>query len=497
MNKRLKIIVSGLLCLMIVVLTGCQAIGGLDINKALTNAVSIKSFEGNGSLSLEFTNDGTAKPLKLGDVALSSLGKLDLTITSMKQSEPNSLSLTGKVSIMNHSIPFSLQLTKAQLSILIDNNPKPIVFKLDAMIGQSINIGGFDISAIFADPDKLLTLLSPFVISKLPDLKNVSVSTVNEKINEESLDLQKVHVELNSAETLAFAKGLLKNIADKPEEVKILITQVLRAFYNAPVVKEGETDYFAGIIDGITQTIVDLLKKSAAGLDTAAGTEGVAALLNDKTSLKTDVYLDSSTQIRKLGLDVNLGGAIKAAGSFSFWKVNQPVTADPAMTIPSDAFQWGGTSIMAHLLKSMNSDSDAYKLLYNDLKVLKREIKLVVPPVEKSGKVAIGSSYISKDGRTMVPVRYISETLDSEVTWDAVKKQATIVDIMTGKTIIITLGSKNATVDGVEVPMDNPATAAVLVNGSTYVPLGFISQALTGEKAGWDQATKTVSISKK
>jgi hypothetical protein len=129
--------------------------------------------------------------------------------------------------------------------------------------------------------------------------------------------------------------------------------------------------------------------------------------------------------------------------------------------------------------------------------VLKREIKLVVPPVDKSGKVAKDSSYISKDGRTMVPVRYIAETLDSEVTWDAVKKQATIVDIMTGKTIIITLGSKNATVDGAVVPMDDPATAAVLVNGSTYVPLGFISKALTGEKAGWDPVTKTVSISKK
>ncbi|CAK4854399.1 unnamed protein product [Aphanomyces euteiches] len=145
----------------------------------------------------------------------------------------------------------------------------------------------------------------------------------------------------------------------------------------------------------------------------------------------------------------------------------------------------------------MNSDSDAYKLLHDDLQVLKREIKLVVQPTDKSGKVALGSSYISKDGRTMVPVRYIAETLDSDVTWDSAKKQATIIDIMTGKTIIITLGSKNATVDGKVVAMDNPATAAVLVNGSTYVPLGFISQALTGEKAGWDAATKTVSISKK
>jgi hypothetical protein len=496
MNKRLKIIVSGLLCLLLVGLAGCQ-VAGTKINDALINAVNMKSYEGNGSLSLEFVKDGTAKPLKLGEVELASLGKIDLTITSLKQAEPNVLSLAGKASMMNRSIPFTMQLNKAQLAILIDNNPKPIIFKLDAMIGESIKISGFDISAIFADPVKLLSLLSPFVIGKLPDVKNVSLSNVNEKINEESLDLQKIHVELNSAETLAFAKSLLKNIADKPEELKILITQILKAFYNIPEVKKGEVDIFGGVIDGVTQTIVDLLTKTAAGLDTAAGSDGAAALLNDKTSLKSDVYLDSKTQIRKLGLDVNLGGAIKAIGSFSFWKVNQPVTADAAMKIPKDAFQWEGTSIMAHLLKSMNSSSDAYKLLYNDLKVLNKEIKLVVPLPDNSGKVATGSSFISKDGRTMVPVRYISETLDSEVTWDAAKKQATIIDIMTGKTIIITLGSKNATVDGAVVPMDNPATAAVLVNGSTYVPLGFISKALTGEKAGWDQASRTVSISKK
>jgi hypothetical protein len=193
-------------------------------------------------------------------------------------------------------------------------------------------------------------------------------------------------------------------------------------------------------------------------------------------------------------MDINLGGAIKAVGSFSFWKVNQAVTADPAMSIPSDAFQWEGTSIMAHLLKSMNSSSDAYQLLLNDLQVLKKEVKMIVPPYDKSGKVTAGSAYISKTNRTMVPVRYISETLDSDVKWDAAKKQVTIIDIMTGKTIVLTLNSTKATIDGKAVTLDSPAT---LTNASTYVPVGFIAEALTGAKPGWDQATKTVTISKK
>jgi hypothetical protein len=239
--------------------------------------------------------------------------------------------------------------------------------------------------------------------------------------------------------------------------------------------------------------LVEQLQILSTSLDSAASTDGgLSSFLNDKTSIKTDLYLDSSIQLRKIAMDLNLGGTIKAAGSMSFWKVNQAVTPDPAISIPSDAFQWEGSSIMAHYLKSLNTSSDTYQLLMNDLHVLSKNIKLIVPPSDKSGKVAIGSAYISKDGRTMVPVRYISETLDSEVKWDAAKKQVTIIDILSGKTIVLTLNSTKATIDGQETTLESPAT---LTNGSTYVPLGFIALSLGAEK-GWDQATRTVTITK-
>jgi hypothetical protein len=494
MNKRLKVIVSGLLCLLMVGLAGCT-IAGKKLDDALNNAVNMKSYEGSGSLSLEFANDGAAKPMKLGEVSLASLGKIDLNITSMKQAVPDTLSLAGSFSILNRNIPFSMELNKAQLALLIDNNPKPIVFKLDKMIGESVKVSGFDISAIFANPDKLLTLLSPFVISKLPEIKNVSMSSVNEKINEESLDLQKFHIELNSAEALEFAKGLLTSIAADQAGIKTLVSQILNSFFNIPAAKEGEMDIFGGIIDGVVKSLVEQVQALADGLDKTASSDGVSALLNEKTRIKSDLYLDSKDQIRKLGLDLNLGGSIKASGSFSFWNVNQAVTPAPAIDTTKDAFQWEGTSIMAHLIKSMNSSSEAYKLLMTDLKVLNKEIKLVVS-TNKTGKLEEGSAYISKDGRTMVPVRYISETLDSEVKWDAVKKQVTITDIITGKIIVLTLNSLKATIDG-KAAVPALDSAAVIVNGSTYVPVGFIAQALTGSKSGWDPATRTVSISKK
>jgi hypothetical protein len=493
MNSRMKTIGSGLLCLLLVILTGCSAIGGLNVDKVLTNAVNVQSYEGSGSLSIEFSKNGTAKPMKIGDVELSSLGRIDLVITSMKKPEPNKLFLTGKVHLMNKEIPFSLQLNKAQLSILLENNPKPIVFNLDSLIGNSLKVEGIDLSTIFGEPNKLLNLLSPFVISKLPDLKNVSVAAVNEKINEESVDLQKVHVELNSTEAIDFVKGLLANIAADPAGVKALVSQLYKAFFVTTAPKEGELDFSNVIIDYASKMIIKELQKLSVSLDSKVSEKAIASLWNDKTSLKTDLYLDGSTQVRKLAMDLNLGGTIKAAGSMQFWKVNQAISAEPAVAIPSDAFKWEGSSKMAHLLKSLDKDSATYQLLLNDLHVMNKEIKMTLPPYDKSGKVAVGSPYISKTNRTMVPVRYVSETLDAEVTWDAKKKQATIIDILSGKTIVLTLGSKKATVDGKETNLDSPAA---LINGLTYVPVGFIVQSL-GAELGWNQATRTVSISKK
>jgi hypothetical protein len=493
MNKRIKTIIGGLLCLLIVVMTGCSSIGGLDVNKVLTNAVNVKSYEGSGSLSIEFTKDSAAKPMKLGDVELASLGKIDLTITSMKQSEPNKLSAAGKINIKGKEIPFSLQLNKAQLSILVENNPKPVVFNFDSILGESFKVQGIDLSTIFGEPNKLLNALSPFVISKLPDLKNVSVAAVNEKINEESVDLQKVHAELNSAEAIEFVKGLLAKIVEKPEEVKALVSQLYKAFFVTAAPQEGELDFSNVIIEYASNMIIEQLQKLSVSLDSKTSEGALASLLNDKTSIKTDLYLDGSAEIRKLALDLNLGGSIQATGSMQFWKVNQTVIPDPVITVSDDAFKWEGNSKMAHLLKSLDKNSATYQLLLNDLHVMSKQIKMTLPPYDKSGKVAEGSPYISRTNRTMVPVRYVSETLDAEVSWDAKKKRATIVDILSGKTIVLTLGSNKATVDGKITNLDSPAT---LTNGSTYVPVGFIVQSL-GAELGWDNATRTVSITKK
>ncbi|MCR4430838.1 MAG: stalk domain-containing protein [Tepidanaerobacteraceae bacterium] len=101
--------------------------------------------------------------------------------------------------------------------------------------------------------------------------------------------------------------------------------------------------------------------------------------------------------------------------------------------------------------------------------------------------------YLNKDGRTMVPVRFISESLGAKVDWDEKTKTVTIAGTdKSGKTMLIKLriGENKANVNGKNVTFD---TKAEFKNGRTMVPLRFVSEVL-GAKVTWDQNTRTVDI---
>ena len=93
--------------------------------------------------------------------------------------------------------------------------------------------------------------------------------------------------------------------------------------------------------------------------------------------------------------------------------------------------------------------------------------------------------------RTLVPVRFISEAIGAEVDWNAKDRTITIQD--DDKAIVLTLGSKNALVDGETTVID--CAPVVLPPGRTFVPLRFVSENL-GANVNYAETTGEISITR-
>ena len=91
-------------------------------------------------------------------------------------------------------------------------------------------------------------------------------------------------------------------------------------------------------------------------------------------------------------------------------------------------------------------------------------------------------------GRTLVPVRFISEALGAGVTWEDATQQVKITQGQ--KHIVLTIGRAEVLVDGTTFILDVPAQ---IIAGRTMVPLRFVSEVL-GASVEWSEEYYAVFI---
>lgn len=95
---------------------------------------------------------------------------------------------------------------------------------------------------------------------------------------------------------------------------------------------------------------------------------------------------------------------------------------------------------------------------------------------------------IKQNNRTMVPIRAIFNGLGAVLDWDS--NTRTITASKGSNSIVLVVGSTTALVNGESIILD---AAPTIVNGSTLVPVRFISASL-GANVEWDSNSKTVII---
>ena len=108
-------------------------------------------------------------------------------------------------------------------------------------------------------------------------------------------------------------------------------------------------------------------------------------------------------------------------------------------------------------------------------------VELRMPPGE-TGPV------ISREGRVLVPARWIAEGMGVEVVWHPDTRQAVFSD--PHRRTVLTLDSREAYLNGQMMILDSPA---VSINGRTFVPVRFITEAFDA-KVDWQAETRRVNI---
>ncbi len=91
-------------------------------------------------------------------------------------------------------------------------------------------------------------------------------------------------------------------------------------------------------------------------------------------------------------------------------------------------------------------------------------------------------------GRTLVPLRFLVESLGAQVAWDAAARRITIT--AGRREIVLQVDSRGAMIDGEWVELD---VAPMIIDGRTMVPLRFVSEQL-GATLKFDPADRSIEI---
>ena len=110
-----------------------------------------------------------------------------------------------------------------------------------------------------------------------------------------------------------------------------------------------------------------------------------------------------------------------------------------------------------------------------------------------SSSVVLDAPPVIVEGRTLVPIRVVVESLGGTVAWDAVSQTVTV--LLGGTRLKLVIGKSSALVNGKSTLIDNtnPKVVPRILNSRTMLPLRFVAESL-GADVQWEASTQTITI---
>lgn len=476
------------LALLLVALTGCQAVGGFDVAKALASSVKTTSSESKQTVTVEVVPAASAKLTAEDRKAIDLINSFSLNIDSAKVQDTKHISVKGSVGLKEEKIPFLLSMDDKGIALQVDGAKQPLY------ISQQPAIPGLaDTSSMEVGAQELSAKLAEFVLKHFPNPSVLTVKQTSSQVNGESLSLTNLHAEVRGDELFGLIKPFLASAVKDEQGLKDLIagyydllTPFLSTLGELPedaeltpeLAQETKKQAVDELYKELQQGMEELLAsydEEVAGL--FADTPELATVFGKDTVLKLDLYFDGKLNIRKQSMELNVAlpaseelpiSAIKVRSDSEMWNIGGTVTTDQVDTRAGvlDVTEMDPTP--GQILRNFKDVAPLYKLLKDDFQLSHKQVVLDT----QSDYYGV----ITKNGTSFVPLRYLSEQFDAEVKWTPGSGQLVVIDDLTGKEIVLKVGSKQATVDGKTVQLSQPAF--VHKDGSTYVPLRFLTEAL-------------------
>lgn len=525
-SGKLKAAVLALLCMIVVLVGGCQAIGNVDLNKALISSLDVQSMEGSGEISLSFQLDKASEVSESAEI-LQALNNMKLRLTHIKQENAAQVSVEGELVVSKGAVPFKASVTPTSLTIWPEGAAKPFMIntsRLNAEAGEGLEYGQPDwlttLKEKAQNPDFLKPLYS-YLVSKLPNPKNIKLDSGSETINGQSVYLYKVHTELKAEEIIPLVRAFVLSLMQDDQAMKAVISGYYDILQPALAdVADGiglmdeldglplegfkntlQADKAAGIeiIHTELKQVLVVLLTSLDGMAQESDGELEAALGAD-SALQTELYVDSSMKLRKYAIDLKIAppegfapglASMQLTASFENWNLNGAVKAD--VIDVKDSIPLDSIAEPADLLASLSPDSVLHKWLVSDLHVNRKTAYFFVRN-EPSEYMYDGWGAYLENGTTMVPARTFANQLGLDMVWEE-NTQSLVLMTSTGEEKSIRL-----TKDSAAAPLNGGAstialTQPVVLKGEyLYIPLRSVAEAFGGKVTVSDSSMVKVTL---
>ncbi|CAM3424842.1 copper amine oxidase N-terminal domain-containing protein [Marinicrinis lubricantis] len=509
--KKSLLWISGVLSAAIV-LTGCEQIAGVDIEKWMVQNSALGSYEAKGSISLRLETSESASLNDEQREVVDLFNGMELRFNHIAMENPYEISMNGEWVSGSLSMPITMSADQDGMALNLDGISKPIYISTSLPDEIPAEIGAIQ-QQFQSEYAELMRLVSAFAFKHLPNPPEIKLSHVTEKIQGQDVNLTHVHAVVKGSDLLPILTAFIHKVAEDEAGLKQLISELYDVL--SPVIEGMMTMNDPGAVNSMPDKSVlvemlytaiqaelpALLEQWDSWMKQADQDETLQTLLQDDSYVSVDLYFDTHGYVRKQLFDITLAPKLEAefssiqsiqiTGEMEYWNVDKPVEASKLDV--SDALRFEGPlqPSAADFFRNVDPDSVLYELA--SMFDLNRTELFLMPFSAKDKEMAAEwDEPFVEFGITYVPVRYVAEHLGADVSWDRVNQQVTIIDSLTNKEIILKINSNHAWIDGnmTALPAD---TGLHLVGNKIYVPIKWLVHELGGQ-VEWQQQADIVIV---